>query len=66
MDVRTTISVPDYLFRFYKKASTYAKCTPEEIMVEALFLFSGTVSEKMLADARIKLSESRAESEQDI
>jgi len=53
MKITVSVTVPDYVYLFYQKASeTLPQRTPQELMAQALTLFAGTVSEKILLDKK--------------
>lgn len=48
MDIPVTITVPDYVYAFYKKVSEQMPSrTVEEIMASALFRYAGIVAEEL-------------------
>ena len=48
MDVVTKITVPDYVYEFYKKvAENITHTTTEDAMSRALFGYAGFLAEKM-------------------
>ena len=48
MDVLVRLTVPNYVYRFYKTASEHiAKCTAEDIMADALSAYAGMLSEEV-------------------
>ena len=48
MDIAVTITVPDYVYAFYKKVSEQMPSrTVEEIMACALFRYAGIVAEEL-------------------
>ena len=48
MDIPVTITVPDYIYAFYKKVSEQMPShTIEEIMASALFRYAGIVAEEL-------------------
>ncbi len=48
MDISVTITVPDYVYAFYKKVSEQmSPHTVEAIMASALFRYAGIVAEEL-------------------
>ena len=46
MDVLIKLTVPNYIYRFYRDASRHISgCTPEKIMADALSAYAGLLSE---------------------
>ena len=51
MDVSVTVTVPDYVYAFYKKVSEQMPGqTVEQIMASALFRYAGIVVEELHLD----------------
>lgn len=60
MDVLVKITVPNYIYRFYSKASQHvANCSAEELMADALSAYAGLLSR----DISKKRSQSALEAE---
>ena len=48
MDILVKLTVPNFVYRFYKKASQHvAGCTTEDIMADALTAYAGLISEEV-------------------
>lgn len=48
MDVLVRLSVPNYIYRFYRDASQYiAGSSPEEVMADALSAYAVMLSEQV-------------------
>nr|MBQ8244979.1 hypothetical protein [Oscillospiraceae bacterium] len=48
MDVLVKVTVPNYIYRFYRNASRHiAGCSPEKIMADALTAYAGLLSEEV-------------------
>ena len=50
MMITTHVTIHYDVYKFFEKASTYAKRTPEELMSDALLYYAGVISEMMLDD----------------
>lgn len=58
MDILVKLTVPNYIYRFYREASQHvANCTTEDIMADALSAYAGLLSEE--------ISKERASDEED-
>ena len=48
MDILVKLSVPNFIYRFYKQASDHmANCSAEDIMSDALSAYAGLLSEEV-------------------
>ena len=48
MDIIVKVSIPQYIYRFYKQASQHiANSSPEELMADALSAYAGLLSDQV-------------------
>ena len=53
MDVMIKVTVPNYIYRFYKDASLYvADSSPESIMSDALCAYAGLLNEDVAKEQK--------------
>ena len=51
MKIATTVDVEDYVYAFFRKAATeLGNTTPEKLMSQALYMYSGMVAADILKD----------------
>ena len=49
MKITVPVTIPDYVYLFYQKASEEMQLTaPQELMARILILYAGTLSEEIL------------------
>ena len=58
MDVLVRLSVPNYIYRFYRDAAQYiAGCTPEKVMADALSNYAVMLSEDVAKERGCETAE---------